>query len=299
MISQLGVLDDHLGDDGRHLVENQLQLVLVPVQILHHAGGAAEVVGNDVVGRGGHAAVEERKPGGIEALHPVDVVGEKRVRLLGRGNDLLERGTHFRQGEGAHGVHRTQVVHAGELRQLVEALKHAHHARQVFLQVEAGGIEEEVVVLLRLHVLTVEVLERLHVANAVSRPLQLLEVELLQHGSDGGAEDQRIDTVRLEFHRRVERHFLRQIVVVHHLLVGDAAILGGPEEAVQADRHAVRLFEAGAGLDSLPARIVGGLGSVALLVGSDHRSHYAATPVQPRQRLTASTALTPKASAPV
>ena len=58
------------------------------------------------------------------------------------------------------------------------------------------------------------------------------------------------------------------------------------------------LLEPDAGENAPPARVVGGLGRVALFVRADHRAH-ALTPSQFLHSATASTALIPNASAPV
>ena len=82
---------------------------------------------------------------------------------------------------------QAQIVQAGKDWQLVEPCEYAGDARQIFLQVKAGRVEQEFVVLVGAHVLAIEVLVGLVVAQAVARPLQLLEVELVQQGPERAA----------------------------------------------------------------------------------------------------------------
>ena len=175
------------------------------------------------------------------------------------------------------------------------------------MDVEAGGVEQKVVVLVGAHVLAVQVLVGLHVAYAVAGPLELFEVELFQCQALARAHQQRVDPVGLELHDHVVAGFLGFLVVVHQFFVGDAAVLGRVEEAVKTHWHTLGLFQPHAGQDAFPACVVSGLGGSRLLVGADHGravghgvfAAHAATPIQFLHRCTASTALTPKASAPV
>ena len=138
-------------------------------------------------------------------------------------------------------------------------------------------------------------------------PLELFEVELFQGAALACAHEQRVNAVGLELHDHVVADLLGLFVVVHQLVVGDAAIGGREEEALETHRHAVGLFQPHAGQDAFPPGVMSGLGRSRLLVGAEHggtRCHravgaHAATPIQFLHRCTASTALTPKASAPV
>ena len=56
--------DGHASDEDRRLVENLLEFVLVAIEILHRPGGAAEIVGDEVVGRDRRGAVDQRETGG-------------------------------------------------------------------------------------------------------------------------------------------------------------------------------------------------------------------------------------------
>ena len=132
----------------------------------------------------------------------------------------------------------------------------------------------------------------------MARPLQLFEVELVQQGPERGSQHEGVDPVGFEFGHHLEAGVLVGFVVVHQLLVGDADVVGGIEEGLHRGGHAVGLLEPNAGENALPARVIGGLGRVALFVGADHRAH-AGAPNQVLHSATASIALTPKASAPV
>ena len=185
----------------------------------------------------------------------------------------------------------------GEVGDLLEALEGFADARQVFLQIEAGRVEQELVVLVRLHVFAVEILVGLVVAHAVPRPLQLLVADRFQGWPAGDGEHGGARRVGLEFEDCPLGDLLRLLVVVHQLPIADAAITGEPEGRHHGGRHAVGLPQGDAIHDALPARVIGGLRFGRLGVGL--RRVHAAIPAQPLHSVTASTAFVPKASAPV
>ena len=231
------------------------------------------------------------------------VLGESAV-LLGETVDFvgglehaLERRAQFRPAEAAHGADQAEIMQAGQVGEFLEALEHAADPRQIFAQIEAGRVFDEFLVLVRLHVFAVEILVGLVVADAVTRPDQLLVVDRIEHRAGRDIEQQRIMHVGLQLEERPLAQRLGFFVIIHQLAMADAAELGQPEGAEHRGRHAVRLLEIDAIHDALPARVIGGLGLGRLHVGL--RRVHAATPIQFLHSETASIALVPKASAPV
>src|SRR3972149_3809474 len=90
---------------------------------------------------------------------------------------------------------QAEIVERGEIGHLLDSLEGSGHPRQVLLQIEAGRIEQELVVFLRLHVLAVEVLKRLVIPHAVTGPLQLLESARLERAAAGAGENHRAGSV--------------------------------------------------------------------------------------------------------
>ena len=146
-------------------------------------------------------------------------------------------------------------MQARQIGQLFQPLEHAGHTRQIFLQIKAGRVEQEFVVLVRLHVFAVEVLIGLVVARAMPGPLQLLEVDRFQRIAGGDGQHRRCRRIGLEFEQGTLGDLLGLFVVVHQLPVADAAVSRKPEGRHEGGRHAVWLLERDAIHDALPARV--------------------------------------------
>jgi len=99
---------EHLG-----LVEHGQQLVLVAVEILHHVGCAAEVVGDEVVGRHRGGAVAHRETQGGHLLGEVQVMAGEAFDFLGGLDDPFQGLAHCGLGEGADAIDQAEVVQAG------------------------------------------------------------------------------------------------------------------------------------------------------------------------------------------
>ena len=92
------------------------QLVLVAIEILHHAGGAAEIIGEEVVRRHrggdvGHGVTLRR-----HALGEVGVMAGPFVDYLGRLYEFLQRRAHARSWQTcAPPADQAEIVQAGQI----------------------------------------------------------------------------------------------------------------------------------------------------------------------------------------
>ena len=284
-------------DEDDRLVQQLQQLVLVAVKILHHPGGAAEIVGDQVVGSDRRGAKGSRETARFHVRDEADLMVVKTLHLFRRLDHFLHGFANAGVGERNDAGQHAQVVQAGKVRKFVEPLERAGDAGQIFRQVIAGRIEQELVVLVRLHVFAVEVLIGLGIADPVARPLQLLKADRIERRAECALQHQRAVGVRFEFEDDAFADLFDFLVVVHELAIGDPAVFRQPECGEHGGRHAVGLLQGDAVHDALPARVIGGFRRRRLDVGL--RRVHAATPIQFLHSDTASMALVPKASAPV
>jgi hypothetical protein len=94
---------------------------------------------------------------------------------------------------------------------------------------------------------------RLHVADAVAGPLQLLELDRLEYAAQRRPREQRRTGVGLELEDGAFGDLGAGLGVVHQLLVRNAAVGGEPVSGVHRDRHALRPLQADAVCYALPA----------------------------------------------
>ena len=137
------------------------------------------------------------------------------VHFLGGFQYPLECSAQLRPAETTYPADQAEIMQAGQIGEFLEALERAADPRQIFAQIEAGRVFDEFVVFIRLHILAVEILVRLVIADAVARPDQLLVVDRVEHRAGGHVEQQRIMYVGFELAEHPLAQFLCLVVVIH------------------------------------------------------------------------------------
>ena len=191
-------IDRLSGQERAGLVQQLQQLVLLAVEILHGAGGAAEIVGNQIIRRDRGADVRGRVAERRHVFGEGGMLFGETVHFLRGFQYPLERRAQLRPAETAYPADQTEIMQAGQIGEFLEAFERATHSRQIFAQIEPGGVVDELVIFIGLHVFAVEILVGLVIAHTMARPDQLLVVDRFEHRAGGHVEQQRIMDVGFE-----------------------------------------------------------------------------------------------------
>jgi hypothetical protein len=188
-----------------------------------------------------------------ETLRQRGVGREHLHRLPARRLEPLQRRDHAGQLEDVGDRRHAQVGVAGDAAERLQAVIGSGDARQVGLEQEAGGIEDEIVVLLGAQVFAVEVLVRGVLRRSVPGPLELLEIHRVEQRPPRHGRPRPAAEVRVELQYRLLPECVGQLLVVHQLAAADAAVAREPEAGDERGRHAIGRAQGDAVGDATPA----------------------------------------------